>query len=193
MRVTVAFQEERLIYDSGEVMRGDHGQRWNHGQMNQHTATPCFAPRVLMARQPNHVIGPCHSEFRRRGWIVIHVTDITVAREVVFDVVPSIAVLPLDVPEITDGRFCADVHDRHSSRYMPLVAFAPGDGLARARAFEAGFDAFVAHSEGAAGLCRELTMLLSIADELAPLSHICSTTYDGPKTAPRRDAVNNGR
>lgn len=155
--------------------------------MDQHTATPNFGPRVLMACQPEHVIGPCYSEFRWRGWTLLHVTDITVAREVVFDGVPSIAVFPIDVPEIATGRFCAAVRDEQRCRHMPLVAFAPGSGMARALAFEAGFDAFVAHSAGAAGLCRELAMLLSVADELEALSRMCSTMHDGPRR--RRDEM----
>ncbi len=131
-------------------------------------ATDECPPRVLMACQPEHLVVACEAEFFRRGWLLLRVDDITSARTVISSGAPAAVVLPLDDQKILDGGFCAAIRDHQRGRYMPVVAFAPGTGPARAQAFEAGFDAFVAHSAGAAGLCRELAVLLSIAEELGP-------------------------
>jgi CheY-like chemotaxis protein len=138
-------------------------QRW----LEDVTTSDGGRPRVLMASQPDHIIASCEAGFLRHGWVLLRVADLSLVRTAISTEVPAAAVLPLDDQEVVAGGLCSAIRD--DERYMPVVAFAPEILNARARAFEAGFDAFVAHSAGIAGLCRELATLLQIAEDLGSL------------------------
>lgn len=122
--------------------------------------------RILIVAQPKAIVDALELEFARRGWISLIVNDVGIANEILCRVPTSAAVLPLDASEVLDGSFCSAVRSCPSSRHLPLVAFGPGAGPPRLDAWRAGVDAFVPHSAGASGVCRELTALLAIAADV---------------------------
>jgi hypothetical protein len=125
-------------------------------------------PRIIVVGQSPKIIEALESEFFWRRWIAVVVDDLDKAVEAIECTALSAVVVPLGIADVADGRFCPKVRERHPQAFVPIVAYADGVGLARALAWTAGCDAFVPYSAGAAGLCREVAILLTIAREVTP-------------------------
>jgi DNA-binding response OmpR family regulator len=126
-------------------------------------------PCIIVVGQSPKIVDALRPECFWRRWVPLVVNDLDTALEAIDCRAPSAVVVPLSIADVADGRFCSKVRERHPSTFLPIVAYADGVGSARVLAWAAGCDAFVPHSAGAAGLCREVATLLTIARELRPL------------------------
>lgn len=126
-------------------------------------------PRIIVVGQSPKIIEVLESEFFQRRWIPIVVDDLEKAVAAIECSALSAVVVPLGIEDVDGGRFCPKVRERYPHIFVPIVAYADGVGLARVLAWTAGCDAFVPYSAGAAGLCREVAILLTIAREVTPL------------------------
>jgi DNA-binding response OmpR family regulator len=126
-------------------------------------------PRIIVVGQSPKIVQALESEFIWRGWIPVVVDDLNKALEAIECKALSAVVVPLSIAEVADGRFCPKVRERYPHTFVPIVAYAAGVGPARVLAWTAGCDAFVSYNAGAAGLCREVAILLTIAREVTPL------------------------
>jgi hypothetical protein len=122
--------------------------------------------RIVVAGQPPGAIERLESEFFWRGWIPVLVECLDDVPALVERASPAAVVVPIVVPKMADGHFCANLRRRSPEAYLPIVAYDETSGLVRAFAWNAGCDQFVPRSLGAVVLCRELTWLIDIAGEI---------------------------
>ena len=79
---------------------------------------------------------------------------------------PAAVVVPIVVPKMANGHFCANLRRRSPEAYLPIVAYDETSVLVRGFAWNAGCDQFVPRNLGAVALCRELAWLIDIAEEI---------------------------